>query len=142
MDEAPYDPKLITPSVYGDRRPVLGEIVALLHIIFQDRGLKLIQARSRALLKDEIHELMITDEEGAAPGGGADRVSAIAFFEVRRGGLAVVGDEVVIGGSALGSLAGFDMTHMPNHMNLLLKSASLEAPPIRVGDEVRFRRKT
>jgi len=142
MDEAPYDPRLITPSVYGDRRPVLGEIVALLHITFQDRGLKLIQARSRALLKNEIHELMITDEEGAAPGGGADRVSAIAFFEVRRGGLAVVGDEVTIGGRALGTLAGFDMTHMPNHMNMLVKSASLEAPPIRVGDEVRLRRKT
>ena len=142
MDEAPYDPRLITPSVYGDRRPVLGEIVALLHITFQDRGLKLIQARSRALLKNEIHELMITDEEGAAPGGGADRVSAIAFFEVRRGGLAVVGDEVTIGGRALGTLAGFDMTHMPNHMNLLVKSTSLEEPPIRVGDEVRLRRKT
>ena len=142
MDEAPYDPKLITPSVYGDRRPVLGEVVVLLHITFQDRGLKLIQARSRALLRDEIHELMITDEEGAAPGGGADRVSAIAFFEVKRGGLAVVGDEVTIGGRALGTLAGFDMTHMPNHMNVLVKSASLEAPPIRVGDEVRLRRKT
>ena len=142
MDEAPYDPRLITPSVYGDRRPVLGEIVALLHITFQDRGLKLIQARSRALLKNEIHELMITDEEGAAPGGGADRVSAIAFFEVKRGGLAVVGDEATIGGRALGALAGFDMTHMPNHMNVLVKSASLEAPPIRVGDEVRLRRKT
>lgn len=142
MDETPYDPKLITPSVYGDRRPVLGEIVALLHITFQDRGLKLIQARSRALLKNEIHELMITDEEGAAPGGGADRVSAIAFFEVKRGGLAVVGDEVLIGGRSLGALAGFDMTHMPNHMNLLVKSASLESPPIWVGDEVRLRRKT
>ena len=142
MDEAPYDPRLITPSVYGDRQPVLGEIVALLHITFQDRGLKLIQARSRALLRNEIHELMITDEEGATPGGGADRVSAIAFFEVGRGGLAVVGDEVTIGGRALGTLVGFDMTHMPNHMNLLVKSASLEEPPIRVGDEVRLRRKT
>ena len=142
MDEAPYDPRLITPSVYGDRRPVLGEIVALLHITFQDRGLKLIQARSRALLKNEIHELMITDEEGAAPGGGADQVSAIAFFEVKRGGLAVVGDEVAIGSRTLGALAGFDMTHMPNHMNVLVKSASLEAPSIRVGDEVGLRRKT
>jgi len=142
MGEAPYDPKLITPSVYGERRPVLGEVVALLHITFQDRGLKLIQAKSRALLKDEIHELMITDEEGAAPGGGADRVSAVAFFEVNEGGLAVVGDEVVIDGRAFGVLAGFDMTHMPNHMNVLVKSASLEAPSIRVGDEVRLRRKT
>ena len=142
MDEAPYDPKLITPAVYGDKRPVLGEIIALLHITFQDRGLKLIQARSRALLKNEIHELMITDEEGAAPASGVDRVSAIAFFEVKGGGIAVVGDEVTIGGRVLGVLAGFDMTHMPNHMNVLVKSASLEVPSITVGDEVSLRNKT
>lgn len=142
VDETPYDPRVITPSVYGDRRPVFGEVVALLHITFEERGLKLIQARSRALLLNEIHELMITDEEGAAPGGGADRVSAIAFFEVKRGGLAVIGDEVSVGGRVLGTAAGFDMTHMPNHMNVLVKSASLEAPPINVGDEVKFRRKT
>ena len=140
MSEAPYDPSLITPSVYGDRRPVFGEVVALLHITFQERGLKLIQARSRALLENEIHELMITDEE-AAPGGGDDRASAIAFFEVERGGLAVVGDEVILDGSALGNLAGFDMTHMPNHMNVVVKAESLKEPPIRVGSRIEFRRK-
>jgi len=140
MSEAPYDPSLITPSVYGDRRSVIGEVVALLHITFQERGLKLIQARSRALLEKEIHELMITDEE-AAPGGGADIVSALAFFEVERGGLAVVGDDVILDGSVLGDLAGFDTTHMPNHMNVVVKAESLEEPPIRVGSRIEFRRK-
>ena len=140
MAEAPYDPKLITPSVYGDRRPVTGEIVALLHITFQERGLKLIQSRSRALCKGEIHELMITDEEGAAPGGGADRVSAIAFFEVITGGLVVVGDKVTMKRELLGTVAGYDMTHMPNHMNVLLKADSLEPPALKVGDRLGFRR--
>lgn len=140
MSETPYDPRLITPKVYGDRRPVTGEVVALLHITFEKRGLKLIEARSRALLLNEIHELMITDERGAAPGGGADRVSAIAFFEIKRGGVAVVGEEVSIGGRVLGELAGFDVTHMPNHMNVLVKTGSLEAPSISVGDEIVFRR--
>jgi len=140
MSEAPYDPKLITPSVYGDRRPVTGEIVALLHITFDERGLKLIQSKSRALVKDEIHELMITDEEEAAPGGGADRVSAIAFFEVKEGGLIVVGDRVTVKRDLLGTVAGYDMTHMPNHMNVLLKTESLEPPALRVGDRLVFRR--
>jgi hypothetical protein len=139
MSEAPYDPKLITPSVYGDRRPVTGEIVALLHITFDERGLKLIQPRSRALVKDEIHELMITDEEGAAPGGDADRVSAIAFFEVKEGGLIVVGDRVTLNDDLLGVVAGYDMTHMPNHMNVLLKADSLEPPALNVGDELIFK---
>ena len=136
MGEAPYDPNLITPSTYGDRRPVKGEVVALLHVTFEERGLKLIQSKSRGLRKNEIHELMVTDEEGTAPGGGVDRVSAIAFFEIKEGGLAVVGDELTVAGRSLGDVAGFDMTHMPNHMNILVASGSLDAGSIRVGDEI------
>ena len=139
MNDAPYDPRLITPKVYGDRRPVEGEVVALLHITFERRGLRLVQARSRAMRLNEIHELVMTDEEGAGPGEGADRVSALAFFEVKRGGVAVVGDEVSVGGKILGELAGFDMTHMPNHMNFVVKTRSLEDPSIRVGDPIVFR---
>ncbi|MFQ6053687.1 MAG: hypothetical protein ACE5OO_05625 [Candidatus Bathyarchaeia archaeon] len=141
MSESPYDPRLITPKVYGERRPVEGEVVALLHITFERRGLKLIEARSRALLLNEIHELMITDEAGAAPGGGADRVSAIAFFEIKRGGIIVVGDMVSVGGRTLGPVAGYDLTHMPNHMNVVVKTDSLEAPELHVGDEVLFKRR-
>jgi hypothetical protein len=140
MATAGYDPKLITTKVYGDRRPVTGEVVAILHVTFDRRGLKLIDARSRAMLHDEIHELMVTDEPGAAPGGGADRVSAIAFFEVEVGGVAVVEDEVLIGDGLLGELAGFDMTHMPNHMNVLVKSETLDTPPMKVGDKLTIRR--
>jgi len=134
---APYDFRRITPSVYGDRRPVEGEIVALLHVYFEDRHLKLIETKSRAVRLQEIHELMITDED-AAPGGGADRVRAIAFFEVDRSGLIVVGDKVSVGGKHLGTLAGFDQTHMPNHMNIVVKTETLDEPVIRVGDRVRF----
>lgn len=140
MGKAPYDPNLINRSVYGDKRPVVGEVVALLHIAFEERGLKLIQSWSRAMRLNEIHELMITDEEEAAPGGMADHVSAIAFFEVKQGGVAVAGDEVSVDGKVLGTLAGFDMTHMPNHMNVVVKTGSLETPPLRVGDRIEFSR--
>jgi len=140
MAEPPYDPNLITLSVYGDRRPVTGEIVALLHITFEDRNLELIHSRSRGLRKNEIHELMITDEEDAGPGGGADRVSAIAFFEVLNGGLAVVGDKVTIANRDLGRVAGYDMTHMPNHMNVLVKSETLDAGPIEVGATIEIKK--
>jgi hypothetical protein len=132
-----YEPRLITRSSYGERRPVLGEVVALLHITFEKRGLKLIEAMSRALPRGEIHELMITDEE-PTPGGTVNRVSAIAFFEVRSGGVIVVGDGVTVGGRRLGTLGGFDLTHMPNHMNILVKSGSLEAPRLSLGDPVIF----
>jgi len=135
---APYDFRRITPSVYGDRRPVEGETVALLHVAFEDRGLKLIETKSRAVKRYEIHELMITDED-AAPGGGADRVRAIGFFEITGSGLIVVGDEVYIEDRLLGKLAGYDLTHMPNHMNIVVKAESLYEPVLRVGDRIRFK---
>ncbi len=140
MSETPYDPRLITPKVYGDRRPVVGEVVALLHITFEERGLKLMEARSRAMPLNEINELMITDDEEAAPGRRVDRVSAVAFFEIRRGGLVVAGDEVSIEDKSLGEIVGFDLTHMPNHMNVLVKARSLETRSIRVGDVILFRK--
>jgi len=135
---APYDFKKITPSVYGDRRPVEGETVALLHISFDDRGLKLIETKSRTVKKYEIHELMITDED-AAPGGGADRVRAIGFFEITDSGLIVAGDEVFIEDRLLGTLVGYDVTHMPNHINVVVRAESLDEPVLRVGDRIRFR---
>ncbi len=135
---APYDFRRITPSVYGDKRPVEGEVVAVLHVKFEDRGLKFIQTKSRTVKLNEVHELMITDEGDTAPGGGADRVRAIAFFEITRSGLIVVGDEVTIDGKKLGTLAGYDVTHMPNHINVVVKAETLDEPVIRVGDRVRF----
>jgi len=81
---------------------------------------------------------MRTDEEDAAPGSGANRVSAIAFFEVKTGGLAVAGDRVTLDGRRLGEVAGYDMTHMPNHMNVLVKADSLESPPLHVGSKLVF----
>jgi len=135
---APYDFKKITPSVYGVRRPVEGETVALLHISFDDRGLKLIETKSRTVKRNEIHELMITDED-AVPGGGADRVRAIGFFEITESGLIVAGDEVFIEDRRLGTLVGYDVTHMPNHINVVVRAESLDEPVLRVGDRIRFR---
>jgi hypothetical protein len=135
---APYDFRRITPSVYGDKRPVEGVVVALLHVKFEDRGLEFIQTKSRTVKLNEIHELMITDEQDAAPGGGAGRVRAIAFFEITKSGLIVVGDEVTIEGKKLGPLAGYDVTHMPNHINVVVKTETLDEPVLRVGDKVSF----
>ncbi|MCX6642336.1 MAG: hypothetical protein NTV15_02980 [Candidatus Bathyarchaeota archaeon] len=140
MSSSPYDTKRITPNLYGDRRRVEGEIIAILHISFKDRGLKLLDTKSRAVLKHEIHELMITDEKEAAPGGGADRVTAVAFFEIISGGLIVSGDEVTIEGRPIGNLVGYDMNHMPNHMNILIRASAIDEPTITVGEKIVFTR--
>lgn len=140
MSSSPYDTKRITPNLYGDRRRVEGEIIAIIHVSFKDRGLKLLDTKSRAVLKHEIHELMITDEKEAAPGGGADRVTAVAFFEIIRGGLIVSGDEVTIEGRPIGNLVGYDMNHMPNHMNILIRASVIDEPPLAVGEKIVFNR--
>ncbi len=140
MSKSPYDTKKITPSLYGDRSPVEGRVVAILHVSFKDRGLKLIDTKSRAVLKHEIHEIMITDEKKAAPGGGADRVAAICFFEITKGGLIVTGDAVMAAGHKIGDLVGYDENHMPNHLGVILYASTLDEPILAVGDKIAFRR--
>jgi hypothetical protein len=139
MSKSPYDTKKITPSLYGDRSPVEGKVVAILHINFKDRGLKLIDTKSRAVLKHEIHEIMITDEK-VAPGGGADRVAAVAFFEIKKGGLIVTGDKVTAAGTKIGDLVGYDENHMPNHLGIILWAPTLDEPALTVGDMIVFHR--
>ncbi len=63
---------------------------------------------------------------------------AIGFFEIIKSGLIVAGDDVWIEDRLLGKLAGFDVTHMPNHINVVVKAESLDEPDLRVGDRIRF----
>jgi len=140
MSKSPYDTKKITPNLYGDRRPVEGKIVAILHVSFKDRGLQLIDTKSRAVLKHEIHEIMITDETAAAPGGRADSVAAVAFFEITKGGLIVTGDAVTAAGHKIGDLVGYDENHMPNHLGVILYALTLAEPLLAVGDKIAFMR--
>ena len=81
---------------------------------------------------------MITDEKKAAPGGGADRVDAVAFFEITKGGLIVTGDKVTAAGTKIGNLVGYDENHMPNHLGIILWAPTLEEPALAVGDKIVF----
>jgi len=142
MSKSPYDTSKVTPNLYGERSPVEGKVVAILHVNFKDRALNLIDTKSRAILKHEIHEIMITDEKKAAPGGGADHVAAICFFEITKGGLIVTGDTVTAAGHKIGNLVGYDENHMPNHLGVILYAPTLDEPTIAVGDKITFRKQS
>jgi len=117
--------------------------VAVLRGQLDDRGLELIRPSSRALLRGEIHELLVTVETGAGPGSRVDSVGYLAFFEVERGGVAVVGDGVGWGNTSW-TLVGFDLTHAPNHLNLVVQGGSRlsgEELGMAVGDPVWIREK-
>ncbi|BDG59031.1 DUF6917 domain-containing protein [Caldinitratiruptor microaerophilus] len=115
----PYVGGLFRSSPYAALREITGTVVAVLDARLAGRGLNLIAPISRCLLRDEIHELILTTG-AVGPGDRVEDVHYLAFFEVSQGGVAVVGQTVRIAGYEVGRIAGFDETHMPNHMNVVL----------------------
>lgn len=104
------------------RREMKGRLVVVLGIISDRRGLQLIAQQSRALCKNEIHEIMTTDEADIGPGKTINSVAVIGFFEVTQGGVVLVGQPVFLNGKEIGTIAGFDETHFPNHYNIVVYS--------------------
>lgn len=124
------------------RRMPSGKVVAVLSGKLEDRKLELIRPFSRALLSGEIHELIVTNEEQAGPTQTVSRIAYVCFFEIVTAGIMLVGDSLSIGDSQIGEIAGFDQTHMPNHLNIVAKSEvrlSGKERQIQLDDTVLFR---
>jgi len=119
----PYGAKLIGADAYADRVPVSGSLVVVLRGYVAKRHLELIPQPSRAVVAHAVHELIATDEPGARPGATVNRIAYLGFVEFRNGGVVLVGDEVRVGRRTLGRVAGYDLTHMPNHMNIVIAVA-------------------
>lgn len=135
----PYSLGLVKRQAYARKRQVTGGIVAVLEGRLEERGLRLIQPVSRVLQAGSIHELIGTDEPGAGPGATVDRIAYLGFFEVKGGGVVVVGDSVSVGGKYVGKVVGFDETHMPNHQNVVIsmvQRASGADLGVRLGSRV------
>lgn len=115
----PYVAGLFKSNPYTALREITGTVVAVLDARLAARGLRLIAPISRCLARGEIHELILTTQP-VGPGDRVEDVHYLAFFEVTQGGVAVVGQTVRIAGHEVGRVAGFDETHMPNHMNVVL----------------------
>jgi len=117
----PYSRKLFAKDPYFKSTPIQGRLVVVLDGHLTGRGLSLIKPPSRAVQKNEIHELILTDEE-AGPGSIVEQVWYAGFFEVQDGGMAIAGSPVTVDGQEIGVLAGFDETHLPNHLNIIIKT--------------------
>jgi hypothetical protein len=123
------------------RTNLAGRVVAVLTSKRDQRGLKLIHPYTRCIRKNEIHEFLMTDEIEALPGATVNRVAAIAFIEFTEGGVIMEGDAALIRGKEIGRIAGFDESHFPNHMNILLKGPERKTGidhGIEGGDSVEF----
>lgn len=136
--------RFVTLSTYAANRPVEGEVVTVLDSTHEARGLKLIATYSRALKRGSIHELIATDEREQLPGGAANRIAYLAFFEVTRGGCVIVGETLFADGKPIGEIIGFDETHEPNHLNIILgvnERATGAQLGLALGSKLQFVRK-
>lgn len=126
----PYANKLVTTDFYAQKLPLKGRVVAVLRGTVYGRDLQLIPQPSRAIRAGEIHEFIAT-EEPAAPGTTVSRVAYLCFVEFENGGVILQGDRLILGGRLAGTVAGFDLSHHPNHINIVVR-----AEPLISGEEM------
>ena len=115
----PYKKGMFKTNPYAKKKPLKGNLVVVLDGKYEERGLQLIPQQSRCLLSNEVHELILTDED-KKPGDIINKIAYIGFFVVKESTVITVGDEVKINGQVIGKIAGFDETHMPNHYNIVV----------------------
>ena len=139
----PYASGKLTASPYYRKTDVEGICVAVLDLRMQNRGLELIVPMSRAIRENEIHEFIATEETANCGEKVAD-IAYVAFIQVTKGGVILRGDTVIVHEKAVGSIAGYDETHMPNHLNIVFHVAELKTGKelgIALGDKVLIRQK-
>ncbi len=124
----PYKAGLFNKDPYHAKRDCVGELVVVLDGMIDDRGLQLMVPKSRAVCRNEIHELILTDESGG-PGGSVKRIAYLGFFEVTQGTVIIAGDELLLDNQVVATISGFDETHMPNHLNIVAKVAERKTGP-------------
>ena len=119
MSKEPHGSGILDKYPYVAKSDVVGRVVCVLDARSEERGMELTIHPSRALCRHEIHELAITDEMEAAPGLIVNKVAYLAFLVIEQGGIVLEGDEVMAGGNSLGRVVSFDLTHFPNHLNVV-----------------------
>lgn len=117
----PYARNLVNRGFYHAKSDVRAKVVVVLTGHLENRGLELIKPISRAFPAGTIIELIGTDEQEAAPGGNVQRIAYLAFVELLNGGVILAGDVVTARETQIGTIAGFDDTHMPNHQNTIVR---------------------
>lgn len=118
----PYQSGMFKENPYHAKSDVHGELQVVLAGCYENRGLCLIQPISRCVCRHQVHELIISDEAGIGPGATVNKIAYVGFVSLQTSGVILVGDEVLINEGCIGHVAGFDQTHMPNHLNIVIKS--------------------
>jgi len=135
----PYARKLVNRDFYQSKADIKAKVVVVLDGMLENRELHLIQPISRAFSQGALIELIGTDDRKAAPGTTVNAIAYIGFVELLTGGVLLAGDPVTCNGKTIGTIAGYDDTHMPNHQNTILameKRISGMDLGMKIGDEI------
>ena len=138
----PYEKGMFKESPYYEKSDIKGNLVVVLQGKFEDRGLCLIKPVSRCVSKHEVSELIVSDEPDIKAGGQVNKIAYIGFVEITQSGVIIIGDKVYAAGDCIGSIAGFDETHMPNHLNIIIgsdKRADGAQLGLKPGDIIEFK---
>ena len=115
----------VSRANYSSKTELSARLFAVLDLTEEDRGLNLIPQLSRAVRRGDVLELVCTDEEASGPGSNVDRAAYIGFAEVSEAALLLCGDAVIVREEEIRTIAGFDETHLPNHLNVVIRSKRL-----------------
>jgi len=125
------------------RRLAQGALIAVLDAHATNRAVRLSRPDSRILERDDVFEVMLCNANAVTSARTIDSVGYLGFVEVSRGGLIEQGDFMELSGRILGTIAGFDTTHAPNHLNVVVAVPGLPGTGRslkgELGARVRFR---
>lgn len=124
MANDPFKDNLGPRAIFAKKTTVRARLVVVLDGRLPQRGLELIPQETRGVRVGEVHELIGSIQPGIGANSIVDPICYLGFVEILSAGVIGAGDELRVGGKLVGHLAGFDYTHMPNHMNIVIATAA------------------
>ncbi|GAB3659313.1 DUF6917 domain-containing protein [Ramlibacter alkalitolerans] len=120
MANDPFRDNLGPRAVFARKATVRARLVVVLDGRLPKRGLELIPQETRGVRVGEVHELIGSTQPGIGANSIVDPIAYLGFMEILSAGVICAGDEMRVDGKLVGHLAGYDHTHMPNHMNIVI----------------------
>lgn len=122
----PYANKMFSKDPYYKKIDLVSHVVAILDAAVEKRGLEIIKPPTRVVNKDEVHELILTNQTTLTEDRRVDQIAYLAFVCFDNSGVLQSGDQLMFGDVEIGTILGFDEAHMPNHQNIVLQTKNLQ----------------
>ena len=120
----PYAEGIVSKKLHIFKDPILAKAIGILTNAAKGRNMVLIPNSSRAVLYNEVHELVCTTEN-RKQGETVNNVAYLAFIVFEESGVIAVDDILITDGVEMGRVIGFNEIHMPNHINIVIQTHEL-----------------